>query len=164
MSMSCVHCFQSQDLNEGEPAASKVNMTCRYPCSLCKTPQCYCVCPFWVEDMESPLMTPANESQQQGALEKALEEDWGRNAAQRSAYEPQKHPKTPLKFDTGAGRWATVPAIYWKVSKEFWRGPQWRKIMQEWSRMHPLSEKPIQIRFAQMAAGYWRACLSQYWA
>ena len=25
--------------------------------------------------MESPLMTPANESQQQGALEKALEED-----------------------------------------------------------------------------------------
>lgn len=27
------------------------------------------------EDMESPLMTPANESQQQGALEKALEED-----------------------------------------------------------------------------------------
>lgn len=41
--------------------------------------------------MESPLMTPANESQQQGALEKALEEDWGRNAAQRSAYEPQKH-------------------------------------------------------------------------
>ena len=28
------------------------------------------------EDMESPLMTPANESQQQGALEKALEEDW----------------------------------------------------------------------------------------
>ena len=29
------------------------------------------------QDMESPLMTPANESQQQGALEKALEEDWG---------------------------------------------------------------------------------------